>query len=107
MRRRDDEPGSGRLRGIAEALEAMLKRTGLDKDVKRAGVLALWPAAVGPQIAGVTEARLITEDGTLVVGVRTPQWMTELSLMERQLIAKLAAAGSPVTVRRIRWEQLR
>lgn len=106
-RRRDSEPGSGRLRPIAESLTEALKATGLDAEVKRAGVLLLWPKVVGSQIAGVTEPRLLTEDGTLVVGVRTHGWMNELSLMEKQLIARLAATGAAVPVKRIRWELLR
>ncbi len=105
MSRRDE--GSGRPRAIAEALRELLKLTGLDRDVARAGVLEAWPKLVGPKIASVTQARLMHEDGTLVVGVKTSAWMNELSLMERQLVAKLAAAGGPVPVKRIRWELLR
>lgn len=106
-RRKDDWADTSRPRAISDALAELLKTTGLDADVARAGVLARWAAAVGPQIAGVTEPRMMTEDGTLVVGVRTHGWMQELTMMERQLIAKLAAAGSHTPVRRIRWELLR
>lgn len=96
-----------RPRPIAEALADVLKSTGLAEDVARAGVLSAWAAAVGSQIAGVTEPRMMTEDGTLVVGVKTHGWMSELSMMERQLIAKLVAAGLHTPVKRIRWELLR
>ncbi len=99
--------GSGKPRAIAEALAALLRRTGLDAEVARVGVLEAWPRLVGAQIAGVTQARLMTADGTLVVGVRTHAWMTELSMMERQLVTKLAAAGGPTPVQRIRWELMR
>ena len=94
-------------RPIGEALAEVLKSHGLDADVARAAVLAEWPALVGPQIAGVTQARIITEDGTLVVGVRTHGWMNELSLMERALVAKVNASGGRARVVRIRWELLR
>ncbi len=107
MRRRGDDPGSGRPRAIAEALAELLRTSGLDADVARAGVIEAWPRLVGPQIAGVTQARLMTPDGTLVVGVRTHAWMTELALMEPQLVARLAGLAGPTTVRRIRWELLR
>lgn len=106
-RRREDQPGTGRPRAIAEALAEMLKLTGLEADVARAGILAAWPALVGTQIAGVTQPRMMTEDGTLVVGVKSHGWMQELSMMERQLLAKLAAAGAATPVKRIRWELLR
>lgn len=108
MRRRPyDWQDAHRPRPIADALADLLKATGLDADVARASVLSAWAAAVGPQIAGVTEPRMMTEDGTLVVGVKTHGWMQELTMMERQLIAKLEAAGSHTAVRRIRWELLR
>jgi predicted nucleic acid-binding Zn ribbon protein len=62
---------------------------------------------VGPQIAGVTQPRLITDDGTLVVGVKTHGWMAELSMMERQLVAKLNAGARRAGVKKILWELLR
>ena len=107
MRRRDEGSATNRPRPIADALRELLKITGLEQDVARAGILEAWPKLVGTQIASVTQARLMTEDGTLVVGVKTNAWMTELSMMERQLVAKLAAAGGPTPVKRIRWELLR
>lgn len=107
MRHRDDHHGPGKPRAIAEALQEALKRTGLDEDVARAGVMAAWPQLVGTQIAGVTQPRLMTEDGTLVVGVKSHGWMQELTMMERQLVAKLATVPSPTPVKRIRWELLR
>lgn len=99
--------GRNAFRPIAEMLAETLKARGLDDDVKRVQVLTFWPRVVGPQIAGVTEPRIITEDGTMVVGVKSHGWMQELSLMERNLVAKLNSASGTETVRRIRWELLR
>lgn len=104
---RDGERGPRKPRPIAEALAEVLERRGLDEDVARAGVLAAWAGIVGTQIASVTQARLVSEDGTLVVGVRTHGWMTELSMMERTLVAQLNAAYPATPVKRIRWELLR
>lgn len=108
----DDSRAGGRSgrnapRPIAEMLAEALRESGLDDDVQRAQVLELWPRAVGAQIAKVTQARLIAEDGTLVVGVKTHAWMQELAMMERSLVAKLNAATGESSVRRIRWELLR
>jgi predicted nucleic acid-binding Zn ribbon protein len=105
---REPRSGKNKPRGIGEALAELLRSRGLDADVARAWVIEAWPGIVGSQIAGVTVPRLMTDDGTLVVGVRTHGWMSELSLMERSLVAKVNAAsvqGEPV--RRIRWELLR
>jgi len=39
--------------------------------------------------------------------VKTHAWMQELTLMERQLVARLAAAAPAHPVARIRWELMR
>lgn len=104
---RNNRSGRNALRPIAESLAAALKASGLDADVQRAKVLEYWPRVVGPQIAGVTQAQLIAEDGTLVIGVKTHGWMQELSMMERSLVARLNSATGDSGVKKIRWELLR
>lgn len=104
----DDAGRGGKApRPIAEVLAKLLAERGLDANIARAEVLALWPRLVGPQIAGVTQPRMMTEDGTLVVGVKTHGWMQELSLMERALLAKLNTGEPHTPVQRIRWELMR
>jgi predicted nucleic acid-binding Zn ribbon protein len=97
----------GRLEPIAEVLKKFLQSAGLDSRVQRAQVLVEWPALVGPQIAGVTEPRTVTEDGTLFVGVRTHGWMSELSMMERLLLSKINVRTGRDPIKKIRWELLR
>jgi predicted nucleic acid-binding Zn ribbon protein len=46
---------------------------------------------------------MITADGTLFVAVRTNSWMTELSLMEPELLRALNAKEDRLPIRRIRW----
>ena len=70
-------------------------------------VLLEWPSLVGSQIAGVTAPRMVTEDGVLFVGVKTHAWMSELTLMERTLLAKINARDGRAPITRIRWELLR
>lgn len=107
MSRDDDRSGSNKPRKIAEALAEVLAARGLDQEVARVWVLEAWPSIVGAQISGVTQPRLMTDDGTLVVGVKTHGWMSELSLMERSLVARINNAGGGSQVKRIRWELLR
>jgi predicted nucleic acid-binding Zn ribbon protein len=99
-----DKPGAT---PIGEALKSYLQQSGLDARVDRASVILEWPELVGPQIAHVTEPRLVTDDGVLFVGVRTHAWMSELALMERSLLAKINARSGRLPIRRIRWELIR
>ncbi len=92
---------------IGEALTSFLRASGLQERVERAQVVVEWAALVGPQIAGVTEARTVTDDGTLFVGVRTHGWMQELSMRERELLHRINAKPGRTPVKRIRWELLR
>ena len=92
---------------IADALKSFLRARGLDVKIERAQVLVHWAQLVGPQIAEVTAPRTVTEDGTLFVGVRTHGWMQELSMHERELLARINADPERPPIRRIRWELLR
>jgi predicted nucleic acid-binding Zn ribbon protein len=94
----------GKPEPIGEALAAFLKSSGLSARVDRASILLEWAKIVGPQIAKVTAPRTVTEDGTLFVGVSTHAWMTELQLMEVQLLAKINARDSREPIKKIRWE---
>ena len=89
---------------IAEALGGFLKRSGLAKRVEQANAIEEWPALVGPQIAAVTKPLSITPDGTLFVAVATHGWMTELSLMEPQLLGALNSVEGRAKVRKIRFQ---
>jgi len=97
----------GRPTPIRDVLKGFLRTRGLESRVERAQVLVEWASFVGPQIASVTAPRQVTEDGTLVVGVKTNAWMTELSMMEQTLLARINAKAGRDPIRRIRWELLR
>ncbi|HEY0971313.1 MAG TPA: DUF721 domain-containing protein [Gemmatimonadales bacterium] len=89
---------------LGDVLSGFLERSGLAERVEQAAVLPEWPSLVGPQIAAVTEPRSITPDGTLWVSVRTHAWMTELSLLEPELLRKLNARPLRAPIRRLRWQ---
>lgn len=99
MAERDGKPAP-----IGDALAQFLKARGLEERVARAAILTEWASLVGPQIAKVTTPRTVTEDGTLFVGVATHAWMSELQLMESQLLARINARAGHDPIRKIRWE---
>lgn len=88
---------------IADALTGFLRQHGLSKRLDQATAIEDWPNAVGEQIAAVTKALSITPDGVLFVGVTTHAWMTELALMEPELLAALNAGRKREKVRKIRY----
>ena len=89
---------------VGDALAEMLAGSALGARIARAEVLTCWEGAVGPQIAAVTHARAIAENGTLMVSVKTHGWLQELGMMERSLIAKVNKQAGQEVVRKIRWE---
>ena len=89
---------------VGDALAEMLAGSALGARIARAEVLTYWEGAVGPQIAAVTHARAIAENGTLMVSVKTNGWLQELGMMERSLIAKVNKRAGQEVVRKIRWE---
>jgi len=89
---------------IGEALSGFLEHRGLAKRVDQAGAVEDWSRAVGAQIAAVTKAISVTPDGTLFVAVSNHAWMSELSLMEPDLLRALNAVEGREKVRKIRFQ---
>ncbi len=88
---------------VSEVLATYLQRAGLADRVAQAGVVADWPAIVGPDVARVATAEVVTPDGVLLVRVRSSAWANELSLMTHQVIARLNAGRTTGRIERIRW----
>ncbi len=89
---------------IAAALESFLAESGLGERIEQARVVPEWDSLVGAQIAAVTAPRAISADGTLWVWVTTNAWMTELALLEPELLRSLNADPKRKPVKRIRWQ---
>jgi predicted nucleic acid-binding Zn ribbon protein len=88
---------------IADVLAGVLQSTGIAARVEQAGIIPEWTELVGAQIAQVTVPMSVAADGTLFVAVTTNAWMTELSMMEPELLRALNAKEGRLAVRRIRW----
>lgn len=92
---------------ISTAISQFLERSGLRERVMQASVVPEWPELVGAQISAVTEPLSVTADGVLFVAVRTHSWMSELSLLEPELLASLNRRTDRPPVRKIRWQLMR
>ena len=89
---------------LGDVMTGMLSKSGIADRVAQAAVIPNWPALVGPQIARVTEPMSVTPQGTLFVAVTTNAWMTELSLMEPELLRRLNERTGRLKIRKIRWQ---
>lgn len=107
MRKR--EPGEKKRKpaALGDVVTGFLKGAGLDQRVEQASVIPEWVSLVGVQIAAQTNPLFVTPDGTLFVAVKTNAWMTELSLMEPQLLRNLNAKAGRAKIRKIRLQLMR
>ena len=107
MRKRDPNEKKRKPEPLSNVLGSFLKESRLDERVEAAQVVPEWESLVGKQIAKVTKPISVTRDGTLFVAVKTNGWMTELSLMEPQILRALNAKAGRVRVRKIRLQLMR
>lgn len=107
MRKRDPEEKKRRPEPIANVVGSFLKDAKLAERVEAAQVVPEWESLVGKQIATVTKPISVTPDGTLFVSVKTNAWMTELSLMEPQILRALNAKAGRSRIRKIRLQLMR
>lgn len=88
---------------VGDALQEYLKTSGLEERLEEAGVLPEWPERVGPAIAAVTEPLRTSAAGVLVVAVRSSAWLSELKLMEREIVRRLNEGRTKGRIQRIRF----
>ena len=91
-------------RRLGDVVGDVLARAGIADRIAQAKVIPEWRSLVGPQIANVTEPLSVTPQGTLFVAVKTNAWMTELSLMEPELLRRLNERTGRLQIRKIRWQ---
>jgi len=73
---------------LAAVLPEVLEEHGVLRQVRRMGVLELWPDLVGEHVARVTEAKGV-EDATLFVEVRSSAWLMELNMMKGDFLKRV------------------
>jgi len=107
VRKRDPQEKKRKPEALGNVVGAFLKQSKLEARVEMASVVPEWELLVGKQIAKVTQPISVTADGTLFVAVKTNAWMTELSLMEPQLLRALNAKSGRQRVKKIRLRLMR
>jgi predicted nucleic acid-binding Zn ribbon protein len=107
LRKRDPGEKKRKPEALVNVLGSFLKAAKLEERVEAAQVVPEWEELVGKQIAKVTQPISVTRDGTLFVAVKTNGWMTELSLMEPQLLRALNAKAGRTRVKKIRLQLMR
>ncbi len=73
---------------MAEVLDGVLERAGLQDQVRRMEILDQWPEIVGDHIATVTRAKVVS-NAALIVEVRTSAWLMELDMMKGELLGRV------------------
>jgi predicted nucleic acid-binding Zn ribbon protein len=87
---------------LSEALQKYLSDSGLGERVDEAGVLPEWGVRVGPAIAAVTTPMRVSR-GTLIVGVRSSAWLTELKMMGGEILRRINDGRQKGRIEKIRF----
>jgi predicted nucleic acid-binding Zn ribbon protein len=85
---------------VGQELDAVLDRLGLGVVVESHAIFGDWAARVGPDIARAARPHRVDGE-TLIVLVRDSAWMSELSLRQQELLARVNAGREKSVVRRI------
>jgi predicted nucleic acid-binding Zn ribbon protein len=73
---------------LSKLLENILKKNGLDKQVKETQVINIWKEIAGQKISRMTEPVKVV-DGKLFVRVSNPSWRNELTLLKPKIKDKI------------------
>lgn len=92
---------------VKAVLDRVLEERGFAGRLAQGRVVSEWPDLVGPHIAAVTRAEVVAASGVLVVSVKTHGWMSELALMERDILAAVNRATPQNPIRKIHWQLMR
>ena len=86
------------MESLGQIIQSALKDFGIEKSVKRASVVSLWPEVVGPQIAELSTAKVIT-NGKLFVHVTNDAWRHELMYLKYEIIElEKERHGTPIAL---------
>jgi predicted nucleic acid-binding Zn ribbon protein len=85
---------------VGDVLGEVLRKHGVEKTVRRAGIADLWPEIVGEQLAKVTRVKGADGDA-LFVEVRSSAWVSELSMLKTEVLERVNARVADAPLARI------
>jgi len=94
---------SAKPQSIADVLSKTLKKMNLEAPLKKYSIWNYWEEIVGKQVA--TKAQpLRVQEKTLIVGVVSHTWMTELTHMKTMLLKRIQEKIEGCPIHNIRFE---
>ena len=92
---------------LGDVIPAVIDGSGAGARLGQARVITEWASLVGDQIAQVTHPLAISPQGLLQVAVKTNAWMTELSLLEPEILRVINEKTGGAKIQKIRWQNWR
>jgi predicted nucleic acid-binding Zn ribbon protein len=92
---------------VDDVLGRVLQERGFAARLQQGRIIEQWPELVGDHIAAVTRAEVVSANGVLVVSVKTHSWMSELALLEREILSTINRALPQNPILRIHWQLMR
>lgn len=88
---------------IADVLKSTFQKLHIDQPIKKYSVWNYWEDIVGRNIASKAQPTRV-QDKTLIVGVISHTWMTELTLMKTFILKKMQDKIENCPIQNIRFE---
>ncbi|MGE0160406.1 MAG: DUF721 domain-containing protein [Gemmatimonadales bacterium] len=85
---------------VGDLLGEVLRRHGVEKSIRRAGITQIWPEIVGDKLADVTRVKGVDGDA-LFVEVRNSAWLAELSMLRTEVLERVNARVADAPLARV------
>ena len=90
------------MQELKSAINAFLKKAGLEKGVSQNKALLVWKEVVGDKVSQNTEPEKV-ESGTLYIKTTNPAWRQELVFKKNDIIKKLNNKLGKNTIKEIKF----
>ena len=90
------------MQSLKIAIDAMLKKFGIDNAVAQNNAMNLWNEIVGDKVAKNTQPDKV-EHGIITVKVSSPTWRQELYFQKKEILLKINKTIGKNVIRDIRF----